>query len=59
MVKDDMVYLRHTINTALWIIKRVEGISRLDFEQDENRHFIQFADEAISQGYKPYKVCKP
>jgi uncharacterized protein with HEPN domain len=51
MPKGDLLYLGHMLDVSLQVISKVEGISREDYDQDENlrlalTHLIQMIGEA-------------
>jgi uncharacterized protein with HEPN domain len=51
MPKDDLVYIGHMLDTARQVIAKVHGISRAEYDNDENlrlalTHLIQIIGEA-------------
>lgn len=51
MPKDDLVYIGHMLDTAQQVIQKVKGVSRRQFDNDENlrlalTHLIQVIGEA-------------
>ena len=54
MPKDDLVYVGHMLDTARKVAGKIGGISRQDFDQDENlrlalTHLIQVIGEAAAR----------
>lgn len=54
MSKDDQVYVGHMLDTARKVMEKVQGISREQFEKDENlrlalTHLIQVIGEAAAR----------
>ena len=54
IVKDDLVYLGHMLDTARTIFKKTSGIDRVQYDGDENlrlalTHLLQVVGEAASR----------
>jgi uncharacterized protein with HEPN domain len=64
MQKDDLVYVGHMIDTVQQILGKVEGISRSDFDADENlrlalAHLIQMLGESARRISNAYQEAHP
>jgi uncharacterized protein with HEPN domain len=64
MQKDDLVYLGHMLDTVRQITDKVEGISRSDFDADENLrlalvHLIQTLGESARRISTAYLEAHP
>ena len=64
MVKDDLVYLRHILDTAEQILCKVSNLSRAQFDADENLrlalvHLIQTMGEAARRVSAEFQTRHP
>ena len=64
MPKDDLVYVGHMLDTARLAVAKVEGITRAEFDADENlrlalTHLVQTIGEATRQVSPGFREAHP
>lgn len=64
MVKDDLVYVGHMLDTCRKALARVEGITRQEFDADEDlqiilTHLIQVLGEAARHVSSNFQTANP
>jgi len=64
MSKDDLVYIGHMLDTARKMVEKVQGLSRKQFDRDENlrlalTHLIQVIGEAAARVSQEFRRSHP
>ena len=64
MSKDDLDYVGHMLDTARWVIAKVRGKTRKEFDADENlrlalAHLLQIIGEAARRVSLEFRAAHP